>query len=388
LLIDDKRNRYKVTSVTDITEQKKNQALINRFGRILARSYNEIYIFDAIELNIIQANQGAIQNIGYTANEIVEKTILDFASKISKLEFEEKTSLLKSKEKGIIDFETIFKRKNGSTYDVEIRLQYMHHEDGPVFVAIVQDITEKKRLIRVQEELHLAYEIQSKLMPKEFPKVEGYDIAGKNIPSKEVGGDYFDFIQIDDSQVAVCLGDVSGKGMPAALIMANLQAAIRGQSFLKSTPKECLTSANSLIYQNTDIERYVTFFYGILDSHNHSLTFSNGGHEFPLVLSKNGKKKVLEKGGLILGYLQDYAFEQETVQIEPDDIIVAFSDGIIEAQNTNEDFFGEERLISVINSNRTSSAQTIIDQVFNAVYEFCDNVDQMDDLSLIVIKRK
>jgi PAS domain S-box-containing protein len=388
LLIDEYGNRYKVTSVTDITKQKRAQELINRFGRILARSYNEIYLFDETELNIIQANQIAIQNIGYTPFEIKDKSILDFASKISKEEFEHLTSLLKSKERGIIDLETIFQRKNGSKYDVEIRLQYMHHEEPPIFVAIVQNITEKKKLIRVQEELRLATDIQVKLMPKKFPQVEGYDIAGKNIPSKEVGGDYFDFIKIDDSQIAVCLGDVSGKGMPAALLMANLQAAIRGQVFLKSTPTECLASANSLIYQNTDSDRYVTFFYGILHTDHHSMTFSNGGHEYPLLLSKDGKINTLEKGGLILGFVQEVEFEQETIPLRPDDIFVAFSDGIIDAHNNQDEMFGEENMISIINANRQHSAQKIIDNVFKAVYEFCEDHEQIDDLSLIIIKRE
>lgn len=387
LLIDEDGNRYKVTTVTDITEQKKTQELINRLGRILARSYNEIYIFDAKDLKIIQTNQGALQNIGYTEDEIKEKTFLNLTSKTSNLNVEKLSNPLRSKEKGIITSETVFQRKNGSTYDVEIRLQFMHHENPPVFVAIIQDISEKKKLIRVQEELRLASEIQTKLMPKEFPHVRGYDIAGKNIPSKEVGGDYFDFIQIDESTLAVCLGDVSGKGMPASLLMANLQAAVRGQTFLKSSPKECLTSANSLIYQNTNLERYVTFFYGILNIQNHSFTFSNGGHEFPLLLSRDGSKTSLETGGLILGYLQNYLFEEETVAFKLDDILVAFSDGIVEAQNDKEEMFGVKNLISVINSNRKHSAQDIIDKVFDDVYEFCANYEQLDDLSLIIIKR-
>jgi PAS domain S-box-containing protein len=388
LLIDDEGNRYKVTTVTDITKQKKNQELVNRFGRILARSYNEIYIFDAKKLNIIQANQGALQNIGYSTDELKDKTILDFVSLNSDFDFDSLSAPLMSKEKGIISFETIFRRKDGTFYEVEVRLQFMHHEDPPVFVAIVQDISEKKKLIKVQEELRLASEIQAKLMPNEFPQVEGYDFAGKNIPSKEVGGDYFDFIQIDDSKIAVCLGDVSGKGMPASLLMANLQAAVRGQTFLKASPNECQTSANSLIYQNTDMERYVTFFYGILDTKNQSLTFSNAGHEFPLVLSKDGKKETLETGGLILGYLPNYIFEEETIHLKPFDIFVTFSDGIIEAQNENEEQFGAENMISVIKTNQFLSAKEIIDKVFEAVYEFCADHELIDDLSLIVIKKE
>ena len=135
-------------------------------------------------------------------------------------------------------------------------------------------LEEEQALLRMQEELRLAYEIQTNLLPARSPVIPGYEIAGRSIPAKEVGGDYFDFIHIDDHRLAFCLGDVSGKGMPAALLMSNLQATVRAQTTTDTTPGECVTNSNRLLYCSTTPEKFATFFYAILDIEN-DLLYSN-----------------------------------------------------------------------------------------------------------------
>ncbi len=144
---------------------------------------------------------------------------------------------------------------------------------------------EEKMLLRIEEELRVAYEIQMNLLPKEDPHIAGYDIVGKSIPAKEVGGDYYDFISVNSHKLAICLGDVSGKGMPAALLMANLQATLRGQTLSISSCKDCLRRSNKLLFQSTDVQKFATLFYGILDTRKNEICYTSAGHDHPFLFS-------------------------------------------------------------------------------------------------------
>ncbi|HSQ35171.1 MAG TPA: SpoIIE family protein phosphatase, partial [Candidatus Binatia bacterium] len=155
----------------------------------------------------------------------------------------------------------------------------------------------EKTLLHVQEELRLAYEIQTNLLPKESPLLAGYDIAGKNIPAKEVGGDYYDFLALEEQKLAFCLGDVSGKGLPAALLMANLQAAVRSQAMAGTSLTSCLERANALLYRNTSPEKFATLFFGCLDTADHILRYCNAGHNHPFLIGSEMKPLRLSAGG-------------------------------------------------------------------------------------------
>ena len=145
---------------------------------------------------------------------------------------------------------------------------------------------EEQNLLRIEEELRFAYEIQINLLPKEAPEVVGYDIVGKSIPAKQVGGDYYDFIPIDENKLVICLGDVSGKGMPAALLMANLQATLRAQVHFSTSCKDSLQLSNKLLFQSTDIQKFATLFYGVLDINKNQMCYSSAGHEDPFLFSR------------------------------------------------------------------------------------------------------
>jgi len=246
---------------------------------------------------------------------------------------------------------------------------------------------EEQALIRLQEEMRLAYEIQVDLLPKSQPVLSGYLIAGKSIPAKDVGGDYFDFIPTGDNRLAFCLGDISGKGIPAALLMANLQATLRGQTLLGNDCKSCVSFANEMLYHNSAPNKFATLFYGIIDSSSNELNFCNGGHNNPFYFSNDNKITLLDKGGLIVGIMPGVPYEEDTIPFHPGDLLVIYSDGITEAMDNTEEEFGEQRLIDLILQNRNESPFNLIEIIIKKIQEFSGNHSQMDDITLVIIKR-
>lgn len=246
---------------------------------------------------------------------------------------------------------------------------------------------EEKRLIRMQKELDLAWKIQVNLLPKEVPKIEGYDISGVTLPAQTVGGDYFDFIQLDEKRWAFAVGDVSGKGLPASLLMANLQATLRGQALWSSSISQCLERSNNLLCRSTGKSAFVTLFYGELNILSHSFQFGNAGHNRPLLYRDQGHIEQLDTGGLVLGFLEDQSYPEGHISFHPGDVLIIYSDGIVEAVNENHEEFGVERLRLALNTNRAGSARQILDGIISTVRAFYGSVEQRDDMTLLVIKR-
>ena len=233
----------------------------------------------------------------------------------------------------------------------------------------------------------MAKDIQLNLLPKAPPRFPGYDMAAVNIPAQEIGGDYYDFIKISDNETAFCLGDISGKGLPAALLMANLQATLRGQAFIHKSPKDCITSSNVLLFHSTESNKFATLFYGILDSKNHQITFCNAGHDNPFHINREKKCCRLESSGVILGCFQESVYEEENMAVNPGDLVVIYSDGITEAMDKRGEEFGEKRLEELLCNNIILSPREIIDQIIKEVKNFTGNQPQSDDMTLVALKR-
>jgi phosphoserine phosphatase RsbU/P len=246
---------------------------------------------------------------------------------------------------------------------------------------------EEQALFRLQEEMRLARDIQMNLLPTSSPGIVGYDIAGKTIPAKEVGGDYFDYIPLNDQCLAFCLGDVSGKGMPAALLMANLQATLRGQAAREVSCKSCMDRSNRLLFHGTDSTKFATLFYGILNAEQHELCYSNAGHDFPLLFSTGKTPLRLKTGGVVLGFVEDFPYSEAKIKLNQGDLLVLYSDGITEAMNDREEEFGEQRLAQTIHKYITEPAESIIDHILGNVRKHSDTIPQLDDMTLLVIKR-
>ncbi|MCK4385868.1 MAG: SpoIIE family protein phosphatase, partial [candidate division Zixibacteria bacterium] len=219
---------------------------------------------------------------------------------------------------------------------------------------------EKKRL---EEELALARQIQQNLLPKSAPQVEGFDIAGINIPSQQVGGDYFDFIEYEDGRLGIAIGDVSGKGVSAALLMSNLQATLKGQVEHDLPIERTMNIINSLVFRHTASDRFATFFYGILKLKENSLEYVNAGHNPPILLRGNKEAEFLEEGGLVLGVLPEVEYCKGEIKLQKGDLIVCYTDGVTETINTRDEEFGIEKLIEIMYNNYNVRASEIQERI-------------------------
>ncbi|MCK5005514.1 MAG: SpoIIE family protein phosphatase, partial [Candidatus Aminicenantes bacterium] len=286
--------------------------------------------------------------------------------------------LSKNKMIGLI---TVFNKteESGFSSDDQRLLSIISSQSSQV-IENARLLEEEQELIKVQQELRLAYEIQTNLLPDKSPEIEGYEIYGKSIPAKEVGGDYFDFIPIENNKLAFCLGDISGKGMPAALLMSNLQASVRGQTLEKSNVKTCMEKINSMLFHNTPPEKFSTFFYGILDSKNHKITYSNAGHNYPYLLSDKKGIVQLEEGDIVLGCLEEFQFGEHSISLKPEDLLIIYSDGITEAINENEEELGEDEMIKVIVENQDLSLADMTDKIMEKVKLHSGDNLQYDDM--------
>lgn len=293
--------------------------------------------------------------------------------------------IIKSELKGVL---TLSNKKAGKRFtdDDQRLLAIIAAQSGQVIENARLNEREKQLLI-MQEELRLAAKIQTELLPKESPSVSGYDIAGASIPAQIVGGDYFDFIPMDDSRIAICLGDVTGKGLPASLLMANVQATLRSQSFLHTSAQKCIERSNAFLFQSTSAEKFVTLFYGILDFKNHTLSFSNAGHDHPFLFQEDGPPIRLKTGGIMLGMMDSFPFEEEVVALDGSSLIVMCSDGIAEAMNPDQEQFGEQRIEQVIQENRHLSATEIVGALMRAAKLHAGLAPQSDDMTIVVVKR-
>lgn len=246
---------------------------------------------------------------------------------------------------------------------------------------------QERQKIAMEKDLLAAREVQMSLLPKKSPKIDQYDIAATTIPAQLVGGDYFDFIPVSSERMALCLGDVSGKGLAASLLMVNLQATLRGLAERVSTPKEWVQQCNRLMYYNTASDKFVTLFFALLDYQRHQFSFCNAGHNPPLLFNRQGEPRQLTTGGIVLSIMEQYDFEDETITLFPGDVVVMYSDGITEAVNNAQEQYGEQRLVDTLSSVRTEPSQVILEHVVQSVNTFAAGTPQTDDMTLLVLKR-
>ena len=241
---------------------------------------------------------------------------------------------------------------------------------------------------RMEDELNIAREIQQGLLPEKLPSIPQFDIAALTISSKEVGGDYYDVITRKQDEYALAIGDVSGKGTPAALLMANVQAALRALAPLCSSVAETTGQINDLTCANTrGGNRFITFFWGILDVQTHQFRYTNAGHNPPYLLRKNKTMEKLEEGGMILGIFKTTTpYEEASVTILPGDVLVMYTDGITEAMNQENEQFTEERFEVILNKSTHLSAKEIIRQIQKELEIHTQATPQSDDITLLVLK--
>jgi len=257
-------------------------------------------------------------------------------------------------------------------------------------VAIALDRAELfKKEVQVQrlsEQLSVARSIQQSFLPQRMPDIPGYDIHGVNYPSEQVGGDYFDFVPIVEGQWGVAIADVSGKGIPAALIMAGFRASLIAEIRNNYAIRTILRKVNNVLLEMTPRDNFVTAFYGVLDARNHVFTFSNGGHNPPLLLRQDGEVERLKEGGPLVGVIADARYEERPIWLTPGDVLLLYTDGVTEASGADGEEFGEARLIELIGALRDQSAADICNRIHEAVRGFADRRAAVDDITMIAIK--
>lgn len=261
-------------------------------------------------------------------------------------------------------------------------------ENGRLTAAIAAEVAARAKQTR---DLEIAREVQERLFPQEYPPIAGLDYAGACRPALGIGGDYYDFILLANAQLGIAIGDVSGKGIPAALLMASLRAYLRGAQTIhhQTDLTKVMATLNNLVYDSSTANRYATFFYGEYDAASRVLTYVNGGHNAPMLFRQSGAGKEvarLDTGGPVIGLMEDCVYSQGTVTLEPGDVLVAYTDGISEAMNAADEEFGEDRLQDAVRPNRTAPARDVIDRLMRAADTFVAGAPQHDDMTVIVVR--
>jgi len=250
----------------------------------------------------------------------------------------------------------------------------------------VVEVEAAERKIHGQE-LEQAREIQQSLLPKEIPRIAGFEIEGEWEPARMVGGDYFDVIKLGDSKLGVCIADVAGKGVSAALLMANVQASVRAFASESITPSQICERVNSVLCSSVAAGKYVTFFYGVLDADRRTFRYCNAGHPLPILVRTGTNAVRLENGGAVLGVFPEWRYETSCLRLESGDRLFLYTDGITEAENSATEEFGDERLIASALACVGESTDAVKSRVIFDVQQFCD-FHLRDDATLIVISVK
>ena len=263
-----------------------------------------------------------------------------------------------------------------------LRKQVKHARARRTFQGRLADTRKSDALLR--RELVEARELQENLLTNTESSIAGLQLAIEWQPATTVGGDYVAAFNIDNEHAALCVADVVGKSLPAALLMANFQASLKSLAPLYLAPEDVSTRLNEVLYANIPLHKFVTAFYGVMNIPKRTLAFTNAGHNPPLLVRNDGECVRLEAGGSVLGAFPGALYTQGEVELHHDDRLVLFTDGLTEATDASGEQFGEERLISLLREHRHRSAEDLKDILFNVIGEFCGNTFS-DDAALMVV---
>jgi sigma-B regulation protein RsbU (phosphoserine phosphatase) len=240
---------------------------------------------------------------------------------------------------------------------------------------------------RVEHQMRLAQEVQARLLPAGPPRLAGYDVAGTCLPTFEIGGDYYDFIALSENQLGLVIADVSGKGIAAALNMTAFRSVLRSQARRRREPSHLANRLNELMPDATGDSAYVTCVYAVLDPGDGALVYTNCGHNPPLLARAGGRVERLECGGFPLGIFSDSRYETGVVTLAPGDVLMFYTDGVVEGDDAGGHEFGTERLASVLARSRHLGAGDIVDAVVRATREYCGSASFSDDFTVMLVRR-
>ncbi len=298
-----------------------------------------------------------------------------------------------------IQTEQMALRRDGTEFPVELYVSPLKLGNAYIFSGFIHDITSRKeseRLIRkaqvnlaiAQNEIRIAQQIQATLSPSAPIKADDFEVTGSCLTANKVGGDYFDYFFRKDTQLDMVIADVSGHSIGPALFMVEARSAIRAQTNLLATPSETLDVLNQFLFDDLDKSDYfITLFYLQYNIHTQHLRYANAGHPPPLLFSLyEGEFKKLDAEGLILGVRKNVVFEEKTTMLGAGDLILFYTDGLIEAENAHQEFFGLERVKAIVLENVSEPPQTIVDSLYDGLKQFCQRTEFADDITLMVFK--
>jgi len=262
-------------------------------------------------------------------------------------------------------------------------------ENEQLLSKVEEQLERAKRTREAQErrsdEWREARDIQNRLLPKRLPEIADYEIAGMTQPIKFVGGDYYNVVRVSETQTVMCIADVAGKGLPAALLMSSLQAALKPLLWQKLPPRELCSRLNRILCDITPVGKFISFFYSVLDSKENRLTYCNAGHNPPLLIRGAGSVIELNAAGAVLGQFPDWIYEQSEIQLRPGDRLLLFTDGLVEASNADDEAFGEEGLIGVAREKSDQNAGELMNSLIQASSAHCGGHFQ-DDASMVLLR--
>src|SRR6266705_5070180 len=250
-------------------------------------------------------------------------------------------------------------------------------------VMLHDQLIEKQRL---ETQLEVARQVQLELLPARDPQLEGFDISAYNFPTEEVSGDYYDWVRIYDDQIGIVVADVSGKGVPAALLMAFLRASLRAASHIGYAPQISMSKVNYLLWESIESNQFVTAFYGILDATNRTLAYANAGHNPPLLKNADGTSRFLEQGEVPLGMFRDTRYYEHYLTIAPGELLVLYTDGVTEATNPAGEEYGLTRMIEAVKRDKNLTARELINSIHQDVVNWTDGAGATDDVTFFIIK--
>jgi sigma-B regulation protein RsbU (phosphoserine phosphatase) len=249
-------------------------------------------------------------------------------------------------------------------------------------IRLLEENVERKLF---EEELKIARKIQTQLLPGEPPNLRGFQLCAVTVPSRYVGGDYYDFVVVEDKWLVVAVADVSGKGIPASILTATLQAAVRSNADAQTDPETMMSRLNQLLFRNTSAAEFATLFYGVIDLTDGSVRYTNAGHDFPFLVNGGGAEPLCESG-IVLGCLEEFAYRESVCRIPEDGTLVIYTDGVTDSESPSGEYFGDTRLRATLERHASGTAREICQAVINEVREFGSGENQ-DDITLVILKR-
>ena len=360
--------------------------------KIAAKEYSFVFAKNGAEALEIISNHSSI-NLILTDINMPVMDGLTLLSKINELNNKLLRSIIVS---AYGDMENIRIAMNRGAYDfitkpidlndLEITIEKSLKEIEQYKIVLA----EHDNLIALKKELDIANTIQTSILPKSFPAFLGrkeFDIYAKMIPAKEVGGDLYDFFLIDEYRLGVIIGDVMGKGIASALLMAVSKTLLKATALRGMPPYNVLSEVNNMLVDQSPSNMFVTVFYGVLDTRNGAFEYSNGGHLSPYLISANGKISQLNNiGGILLGTMQNAYYESHILTLQPDDCLFFYTDGVTEAFNKNEEEFLEQRLVDSLQNCHTTSADQLVDKIISNVQSHINGFGQSDDITCLALK--